>query len=158
MKNGLHILGFNCYGHDAAAALLTDGAVTLAVEEERLSRRKHSGEFPSAAIKACLGAGGVDLGEVDHVGFAWKPAISYWHIPVYVLRHFPKVFTLIRESRDWTLDEDLGGLTQLGKMRALPATLRSLEPRGTSPGFKFHFLEHHLCHAASALAADAAAS
>jgi len=150
MKNGLHILGFNCYSHDAAAALLTDGAVAMAVEQERLDRRKHSSVFPAEAFEACLDAGGIELGDLDHVGFAWKPSISYWHIPVYVLKYFPKVFTLIRESRGWTMEEDLGGLTYLRQMRALPRMLRGLAGKGRRPGFTFHFLEHHLCHAASA--------
>ena len=117
---------------------------------ERLNREKHSGVFPAAAIEACLAAGGIELGDLDHVGFGWKPSISYWHIPVYALKYFPKVFTLIRESSGWTMEEELGAVTFLRQMRRLPRTLRRLAGSGPKPLFKFHFLEHHMCHAASA--------
>lgn len=150
MEKKSYILGLTCYGHDAAAALLANGAVVMALEEERLNRKKHSGAFPAGAIHACLEAEGVGVGDLEHVGFSWHLPTVYRHAPIYALKYFHRVFGLIRESREWTLEEDLGGLKCLGKMRALPRTLRRLGGEQRKPGFRFHYLEHHMCHAASA--------
>jgi len=56
----MNILGISCYFHDAAAALLQDGMLIAAAEEERFTRKKHDYEFPQQAIDFCLRAGGVE--------------------------------------------------------------------------------------------------
>jgi carbamoyltransferase len=70
----MNIIGVSCYYHDAAACLVTDGKVLAAVEEERLTRKKHDNRFPELAIDWCLRQTGLDIGSVDAVVFYEKPA------------------------------------------------------------------------------------
>lgn len=144
------VLGFNCYGHDSAAALMINDKVVFAVEEERLNRKKHFGGVPKHAIQACLDAGNITLADVDHIAFFWKPSISYAKIPVYLLKFWNKVPALMREQRSFSVEENLGMLNYLKDMRKLPDTLKSLFPSSKGFKFQFHTLEHHFCHAASA--------
>lgn len=144
------VLGFNCYGHDSAAALMINDKVVFAVEEERLNRKKHFGGVPKHAIQACLDAGNITLADVDHIAFFWKPSISYAKIPVYLLKFWDKVPALLREQRSFSVEENLGMLNYLKDMRKLPETLKSLFPSPKGYKFQFHTLEHHFCHAASA--------
>jgi predicted NodU family carbamoyl transferase len=65
----MNILGVSCYFHDAAAALLRDGKLIAAAEEERFSRKKHDYEFPQNAINFCLQVGGMRAEELDYVVF-----------------------------------------------------------------------------------------
>lgn len=71
----MNILGICAFYHDAAAALLVDGAPIAFAEEERFSRRKHTGEFPAQAIAYCLQAGGISIGDVDEVAFYFNPGL-----------------------------------------------------------------------------------
>ncbi|MCU0435698.1 MAG: carbamoyl transferase [Bacteroidia bacterium] len=146
----MNILGFNCYGHDSAAALIVDDKVVFAVEEERLNRKKHFGGVPEQAIRACLGHAGLQLADIDHVAFFWKPSISYSKIPVYLFKFWDKVPALMREQRSFSVEENLGMLNYLRDMRRLPQKLKELFPESRPAKFQFHTLEHHLCHAASA--------
>jgi carbamoyltransferase len=146
----MNILGFNCYGHDSAAALIVDDKVVFAVEEERLNRKKHFGGIPEHAIRACLDHAGLELADIDHVAFFWKPSISYAKIPVYLLKFWNKVPALMREQRSFSVEENLGMLNYLRDMRRLPEKLKELFPENRPAKFQFHTLEHHLCHAASA--------
>ncbi|HTL81548.1 MAG TPA: carbamoyltransferase N-terminal domain-containing protein, partial [Bacteroidia bacterium] len=145
----MNILGFNCYGHDSAAALIVNDKVVFAVEEERLNRKKHFGGVPQHAIQACLDSAGLTLADIDHIGFFWKPSISYSKIPVYLLKFWNKVPTLLREQRSFSVEENLGMLNYLKDMKKLPETLKLMFPTKTPPKFQFHTLEHHFCHAAS---------
>jgi carbamoyltransferase len=145
----MNILGFNAYGHDSAASLVVDNKVVFACEEERINRKKHYGGVPESSIKACLDFAGLKIGDIDHITFFWKPSISYMKIPVYMLKFWNKVPNLIREQRDFSVEENLGMLNYLGHMRKLPKTIREMFP-GEPTKFKFHLLEHHMCHAASA--------
>lgn len=144
------ILGFNCYGHDSAASLVIDNKVVFAVEEERLNRKKHYGGLPVNAIRECLKSANLRLGDIDHITFFWKPAISYSKIPVYFLKFIDKVPILLREQRTFTMEENLGMLNYLGDMLKLPRTIKKLFPEENKVRFRFHLIEHHLCHAASA--------
>jgi carbamoyltransferase len=146
----MKILGFNCYGHDSGAALIVDDEVVFAVEEERMNRKKHFGGVPEHAIRACLDHAGLTLADIDHIAFFWKPSISYAKIPVYLLKFWNKVPTLLREQKTFSVEENLGMLNYLKDMRKLPETLKKLFPTPTPAKFKFHLLEHHFCHAASA--------
>lgn len=147
----MNILGFNCFGHDSAASLLQDGRVVFAVEEERLNRKKHYGGFPVRSIEEALKFGNLDLSDIDHVGFYWNPILSYPHMPLYFLRYFDKMVSLWKESREWSMEENLGMIHYLKKMYGLPNELRKHFPTSKKTKFKFYFLEHHDCHAASAL-------
>ena len=68
-----HILGISCFYHDSAAALLRDGVVVAACQEERLSRKKHDSDFPAHAVRYVLKEAGITADQLDAVGFYDKP-------------------------------------------------------------------------------------
>src|SRR6266568_9273891 len=68
------ILGINAYHGDAAAAIIRDGALVAAVEEERFNRVKHCAGFPTESVRYCLEAAGVSIEEVEHVGISRDPS------------------------------------------------------------------------------------
>src|SRR6185369_7602087 len=68
------ILGINAYHGDAAAAIVKDGKLIAAVEEERFNRFKHCAGFPTESIKYCLSVAGIDIRQVDHVGISRDPS------------------------------------------------------------------------------------
>src|SRR5262249_20899831 len=72
-----HVLGISCFYHDAAAALLRDGEVVAACQEERLSRKKHDSDFPSRAVKYVLREAGIGPEQLDAVGFYDKPLLKF---------------------------------------------------------------------------------
>lgn len=138
----MYILGLTTLG-DSAAAIIKDGKLIASVEEERFSRKKHHSGFPYKAIEFCLKQAGITLAEVEHVGHYWKP---------WILRHkamqaakaaliSPAMFKA-RADRGVAQVSD----SYLGMFKH-PKRLR--EHFGES-NFKFHFLEHHQTHAASA--------
>ena len=73
----VRILGLSAWYHDSAAALLEDGRIVAAAQEERFSRRKHDAAFPRRAIEYCLREGGIRLRDVDHVVFYEKPLVKF---------------------------------------------------------------------------------
>jgi len=138
----LNILGLTTLG-DAAATLICDGHVVAAVEEERFSRKKHHIGFPYDAIDYCLGEAGIKLADVDHVSLYWKPWVL-GHKALQAARSLlisPAMFSA-------RVDRGVSQVSQsyLGMFR-YPQMLRR---RFGPSGFRFHYLEHHLCHAASA--------
>jgi carbamoyltransferase len=138
----MHILGFDCYGHDAAAAIYRDGQMLGLVEEERFLRRKHVIDFPKHSIAWCLEIAGIKPSELDHVVYYWNPHLAIAPRAWFLLRNMPRSIGLIR-SRG-TKERDMSRLRQ---------TLR--EESGIECGqgagrTRLHFAEHHLCHAASA--------
>lgn len=146
----MKILGFNCYGHDSAACLVIDGKVVFAAEEERMNRKKHYGGVPEHAIRACLNHANLKLSDIDHVTFFWKPSISYSKVPVFLFKYWYRIPNLLLEQRNFSVEENLGMLNYLKDMKKLPETLKQLFPEDKEPKFKFHLMEHHFCHAASA--------
>ena len=138
----MHILGLTTLG-DAAATLISDGEVVAAVEEERFSRTKHHIGFPYNAVEHCLGEAGIKLADVDHVSLYWKPWVLA-HKAAQAARSLlisPAMFAA-------RVDRGVSQVSEsyLGMLR-YPSMLR--ERFGPSE-FKFHYLEHHQCHAASA--------
>jgi carbamoyltransferase len=138
----MYILGLTTLG-DSAASLIKDGDLIAAAEEERFSRKKHHLGFPYKAIRYCLDQAGIELKEVGHVGHYWKP---------WVLRH--KFMQAVRSgliSPAMFKARADRGVAQVSEsylgMFKHPKRLR--EHFGPSD-FKFHFLEHHQTHAASA--------
>ncbi len=133
----MDILGISCYYHDAAAALLRDGRLVAAAEEERFSRKKHDYEFPKHAIQYCLDAGGIKGADLDHVVFFEKPFRKLDRILQTVLQTYPKSWRVFRDSMiSWLLDKVWVAST--------------LETQLGVPRDKVLFSEHHLSHAASA--------
>jgi carbamoyltransferase len=138
----MYILGLTTLG-DSAATLIKDGEIIAAAEEERFSRKKHHSGFPYKAIQFCLDYAGITLKDVSHVGHYWKP---------WILRH--KAMQAVKAaliSREMFKARADRGVTQVSEsylgMFKHPKRLR--EHFGES-NFKFHYLEHHQTHAASA--------
>ncbi|WP_281397580.1 carbamoyltransferase N-terminal domain-containing protein, partial [endosymbiont of Lamellibrachia barhami] len=73
----MNILGISAFYHDSAAALVQDGKITAAAQEERFSRKKHDERFPQHAVRFCLDQAGLSLDDVDHVVFYDKPLIKF---------------------------------------------------------------------------------
>ena len=133
----MNILGISCYYHDAAAALLQNGQLIAAAEEERFSRIKHDFGFPVQAIKFCLGSGQIRSEDLDYVVFFEKPFRKLDRILASVLQTYPQSWKVFRESMiSWIVDK-------MWVASTLQAEL------GIDRG-KILFSEHHLSHAASA--------
>src|SRR6202043_3089766 len=73
----VRILGISAFYHDSAAALLVDGKIVAAVQEERFTRRKHDPNFPASAARYCLAAANIKASELDHVVFYEKPFLKF---------------------------------------------------------------------------------
>ncbi len=71
----MNILGISCFYHDSAAALLRDGVLVAAAEEERFSRKKHDAGYPQQAVQFCLAHDGIDARDLDFVVFFEKPLL-----------------------------------------------------------------------------------
>jgi carbamoyltransferase len=133
----MDILGISCYYHDAAAALLRDGQLVAAAEEERFTRKKHDYDFPKNAIHYCLEAGGIRGSELDYVVFFEKPFRKLDRILASVLGTYPQSWKVFRESMiTWLIDK-------LWVASTLEAELGVHKDQVL-------FCEHHLSHAASA--------
>ena len=73
----MRVLGISAYYHDSAAAIVVDGKIVAAAQEERFTRRKHDPRFPANAARYCLEAAGTTLGEVDLIAFYDKPFLKF---------------------------------------------------------------------------------
>ncbi len=134
----MHILGISCYYHDAAAALLRDGIVVAAAQEERFTRRKNDPGFPEHAIAFCLRQAGIAAGDLDYVVFYEKPFAKVERIFTSVLATFPRSLRVFREALLVLLREKLWIKDRIRRHLGI-------EPS------RMLFVEHHLSHAASAL-------
>ena len=102
----MRILGVSCYFHDAAAALLEDGVLVAAAEEERFTRKKHDFEFPHNAIRFCLGQADISGQDLDYVVFFEKPFVKFDRLIRTSLQGFPRTYWLFVQSmRTWLLDK-----------------------------------------------------
>ena len=132
----VYILGISCYYHDASAALLKDGVVVAAAEEERFTRKKHDTSFPLHAARYCLESQGIAITDVSYVGFYEKPFLKMERVLSQHLEMFPRSLkTFLSAVPSWISE----------KLRVPKAIRRKL---GYKKGVLF--VEHHLAHAASA--------
>jgi carbamoyltransferase len=138
----MRILGISAFYHDSAAALIVDGDVTAAVQEERFSRKKHDPGFPKSAIAYCLEEGAVRLSEIDHVVFYDKPFLKFERLLETYLAFAPRGFASFRMAIPVWLREKLFLKTLLRE------ELESIDPLFQRD--RLLFCEHHMSHAASA--------
>ena len=131
------ILGINAFHADAAAALIRDGRILGAAEEERFRRIKHWAGFPSEAIAWCLADAGVDLADVDHIAINSLPGAHRWRKLLYTAASRPDPRFLLAR---WRNKRERAGLPQQLAMAFPNATVRA----------ELHFVEHHRAHLASA--------
>jgi carbamoyltransferase len=139
----MRILGISAYYHDSAAALVVDGKVVAAAQEERFTRKKHDSSFPVNAIRSCLEIGGIRPDQVDQVAFYDKPFLKFERLIETYLAFAPRGFGSFREALPvWVKDK-------LFQRNTILKALKELDD-GADWGAKLLFSEHHLSHAASA--------
>ncbi|MCK7580735.1 MAG: hypothetical protein MZV65_37270 [Chromatiales bacterium] len=140
----MRILGISAYYHDSAAALVVDGQVVAAAQEERFSRKKHDARFPQHAVRYCLEEGGIGLSDLDQVVFYDKPFLKFERLLETYVAFAPRGFGQFVNAMPVWLKEKLFQKTELARH------LKEFEPGFTATGGKLLFSEHHLSHAASA--------
>ena len=102
----MNVLGISCFYHDAAAALLVDGQLIAASEEERFSRKKHDAGFPNLAIQFCLQQAGIGIQDVDYVVFYEKPFVKFERILTTALQAVPRSWKVFGDAMTtWLLDK-----------------------------------------------------
>ena len=132
----MYVLGISCYYHDAGAALVKDGMLIAAAEEERFNRKKHYSDFPTLAVAYCLREAGISIEDVDYIGFYEKPLVKFQRIVETVLAQWP--------------------LTYWSWVKAMPIWLMTKLRIGTTIQKELgvdkdiHYCQHHCSHAASA--------
>ena len=132
----MNILGISCYFHDAAAALLLDGQLVAAAEEERFTRKKHDYDFPQNAIDFCLRTRAIAAPELDYVVFFEKPFVKFERLLLSCMQTFPRSHGVFREAMIAWLSDKVWIKHLIQKRLGISAS-------------KILFSEHHLSHAAS---------
>jgi len=132
------ILGISAFYHDAAAALVVDGEIVAAAQEERFTRKKHDFDFPGHAVAYCLDEAGLRPEQLDYVGFYDKPLLKFERLLMTYLATAPKGFRSFARAMPVWLDQKLHLNKELN--------------RGLGRGYRkrYVFAEHHESHAASA--------
>src|SRR5437868_13733987 len=98
----MHVLGISCHYHDAAAALLRDGVLVAAAQEERFSRKKHDAAFPLRAIEFFLQQAVLEAADLDYVVFYEKPFATAERLMTTIVSTFARSLPLFRERiRVW---------------------------------------------------------
>ncbi len=138
----MRILGISAFYHDSAAALVADGRIVAAAQEERFTRKKHDASFPRHAIGYCLDAAGANLSEIDHIAFYDKPFLKFERLLETYIALAPKGFRSFQMAIPLWLKEKLFQKSLLRKK------LKEFDEDFTPD--KLLFAEHHLSHAASA--------
>jgi len=133
----MYILGISCYYHDSAAALIKDGNVIAAAQEERFTRKKHDHNFPSHAIDYCLKEGKISAADIAYVAFYDKPLLKFERILETYLAFAPLGIRSFLMAMPLWLKEKLW----------IPSLIRD-ELKGFEG--KLLFMDHHESHAASA--------
>ena len=140
----MKILGISAYYHDAAAALIIDGEIVAAAQEERFTRTKHDPGFPAHAVRFCLDFAGLKPVDLDYVAFYDKPFLKFERLLETYLAFAPRGFTSFRQALPLWIKEKLFQKRMLVKQLGT-----ALDPAVDWNG-KLLFSEHHLSHAASA--------
>jgi len=134
----MHILGISAFYHDSAAALLRDGDIVAAAQEERFTRKKHDAGFPARAVEYCLRAAGISAAELDYVAFYDKPLLKFDRLLETYLSYAPAGFRSFMTAMPvWMRDK-------------LHIPRRLTRELGARPRRPYVFPEHHESHAASA--------
>jgi carbamoyltransferase len=139
----MRVLGLSAFYHDSAAALIDDGRIVAAAQEERFTRRKHDSGFPRHAVEYCLAEAKIGLDQVDYIAFYDKPFLKFERLLETYLAFAPKGFTSFRMAMPVWLKE------KLFQKRLLTEKLKELGVEGDLSQ-RLLFTEHHQSHAASA--------
>src|SRR3989344_1027851 len=131
----MYILGLSCFYHDSSAALLKDGIIVAAAEEERFTRKKHDTSFPLNAALYCLKQEGITIKDIDYVAFYEKPLLKFERLLHQHIANFPKTLKTFLSSTPSWINE---------KLRIPSIVRKKIKYKGD-----ILFVEHHLAHAAS---------
>jgi len=132
----MNILGLSFYYHDSSAALVQDGRLVAAAEEERFSRVKHDSGFPKLAIEFVTKSGRITLDDVDFVVFYEKPFVKFERMLMSAMATFPRSSAVFRESMQRWISDKLWIKSHMARRLRIPSS-------------KILFAEHHVSHAAS---------
>src|SRR6201997_1614896 len=138
----MRILGISAFYHDSAAALVEDGLIVAAAQEERFTRKKHDASFPKNAVGYCLEAAGTKLSDIDRIAFYDKPFLKFERLLETYIAMAPRGFRSFQMAIPLWLKEKLFQKSLLRKQ------LKEFD--GEISSDKLLFTEHHLSHAASA--------
>ncbi|MBI1798850.1 MAG: hypothetical protein HYR73_04100 [Candidatus Eisenbacteria bacterium] len=133
----MNVLGISCFYHDSAAALVRDGVLIAAAEEERFSRIKHDFGYPEQAIAFCLAEAGLTAQDLDHVVYYEKPFLKFERILTSCLQTFPRSYEVFREGMIAWLTDKLWVQNLISDRLGVPAK-------------RVIAIDHHAAHAASA--------
>ncbi|MFA7388208.1 MAG: carbamoyltransferase N-terminal domain-containing protein, partial [Thiohalobacteraceae bacterium] len=139
----MRVLGISAYYHDSAAALVEDGRIRCAAQEERFTRKKHDASFPRNAVAFCLEEAGIGPNDIDHVAFYDKPFLKFERLLETYIGYAPRGFKSFKMAIPLWLRE------KLFQKDLLSVELARLYP-GMDWTSRLLFSEHHLSHAASA--------
>jgi carbamoyltransferase len=134
------VLGINAYHGDASAALVVDGELVAAIEEERLNRSKHCAGFPTLAIRECLRLAGLRPEQIQHAAISRDPLANITAKALYLVRNFAQVKSVAIERAK----------NLLRVRKADDALAKALGLAKRPAGLKLHHVEHHMAHLASA--------
>ena len=142
-----YILGVSCYYHDSAAALIKDGEIISAAQEERFSRKKHDSRFPKSAISYCLNSQGINLSDVGEIVYYEKPLLTFERLLETYLGSAP------RGGRSFVAAMQVWLKEKLFLKNQLKNHLKEVQQEFCTKPFELPtllFSEHHLSHAAAA--------
>jgi predicted NodU family carbamoyl transferase len=108
----MYILGINAYHGDAAAAVIKDGRIVAAAEEERFNRVKHCAGFPASALRYCLAAAGITIEGIDHIGISRDPS-AHLHKKILFAASRAAKETVGRRQKAGGGKQDVGGVVTL---------------------------------------------
>src|SRR5437773_8574261 len=144
----MRVLGISAFYHDSAAALIEDGELVGAAQEERFTRKKHDSGFPQNAVQYCLDEAGIKLADVDYVAFYDKPFLKFERLLETYLAYAPRGFTSFRMAMPLWLKEKLFQKSLLGKeLRKITrfAACKRYRERPQEPGCAvLHFYDRDL--------------
>lgn len=144
----MNILGISAFYHDSAAALIRNGRLVAAVQEERFTRRKHDERFPERSIRFCLQKTGLQPGDLDAIVFYEKPLLKFERLLHTYLACAPRGFSSFRKAMQAWLGKKLFLKDDITREMARIAGMKVRRYRKTNP--RILFTEHHESHAASA--------
>ena len=134
----MKIIGLNAYHGDASAALVVDGQLVAAVEEERFNRIKHWAGFPGESIRWCLQQAGLKFTDIDHVAISFDPRANLWRRLRFVATHWPSMSSVLdrlrRQGKTLALEDQFAAAVGVSRDQ-----LKA----------QFHRIEHHQTHVAA---------
>ena len=142
MKKDTNIIGISCYYHDSAAALIQNGIVLNAIQEERLSRIKHDSSFPIHSIKEILKINKLNLSDIDHIVFYEKPFVKFERLMDTYVSFAPRgIKSYLKSMPLWISEKLFQKKNMINQLNSIEK-IKDIEK-------KIKFSEHHLSHAAS---------